>query len=123
MTEEEFKNRGEFLEVYNDFDKWLLCLGFRPAGVSEQCHPMDVYYSYYNEYIDGMYAVEQYILDALKLQLRIIRDKNEHKFIFVGNFFGVFSKLYSLDETKNIILSTVKMLKERKFAELKNINV
>ena len=103
ITEE--KERIEFLQVYIDFDKWLFKFGFEPDR-SYHSTPLDCEYSWYKEKINSLYSVEHYINERLKISLRFLRDRNEHKFMIVGEM-GCSSELLSINEFKELIKNEV----------------
>lgn len=110
-TENERLERQKFLDIYNEFDRWLLSLGFRQGHYyKESSTAMDYNYSHYEKYIDSLYSIEHYIHDCLKLSIRFIRDRYEHKFMFVGDF-GSHSETHTLKETKEVILIECRTLK------------
>lgn len=118
MTKKELKTRMEFIEKYSEFDKWVLSLGFRNPKGRETMDVSNYHYSFYNEYIDDMYSVENYLHDVLKLSITFLRDRNEHKFMVVGGIFGGVSETMSIDEFKNFILGQFRTIRDNKMKEL-----
>ena len=114
----EFKERLGFIEIYQDFDYWLLKLGFFNENSST---PLDYQYSHYNDKIDSLYSVEHYINKRLDLSIRFLRDRNKHMFMIVGDY-GMCSELYSIDEFKLLIRNTVITLRDQKLKELEFFN-
>lgn len=113
--------RQRFLDVYTNFDKWLSSLGFRVGHYwKESTTSMDCHYSHYDKHINSLYGVEHYIQDAVKLSIRFLRDRYEHKFMFVGKI-GSHSKVYSVDETKELILIDVRKLRDEQLQQLSPI--
>lgn len=113
--------REKFLKVYSEFNEWLSSLGFRAGHYwKESATSNDFHYSHYNEYIDALHSVEHYVHDVIKLSIRFLRDRHEHKFMFVGNI-GSFSETYTIEQTKELILAEVKKLRDEKLAELKEL--
>ncbi len=127
MKKKEIKERQKFLDVYSEFDKWLTGIGFRTGHYwKESATPYDCHYSHYNEIIDSLYSVEHFILDALNLSIRFLRDRNVHKFIIVagGTIIGGFhSEVISLEEMKTVIIKSITELKNKKLKELETINI
>ena len=116
--DKQFKERLEFIEIYQDFDRWLLNLGFT---VEHSSTPQDYHYSSYNNLINSLYSVEHYINKRLGLSLRFLRDRNKHMFMVVGDF-GSCSDIYSIDEFQQIILDTITILRDKKLKELEFFN-
>lgn len=117
----EIEERQAFLDKYNEFDKWLRSIGFRAGHYwKESSTYQDVYYSTYDKYIDPLYSVEHFVNDTILFSVRFIRDRYKHKFMFVGGI-GAHSELYSLEETKELILSEVRKLRDEKLKELKKL--
>ena len=111
MKEQKIDERLKFLEVYAEFDKWLASFGFRPGHYwTESSTTEDIHYSHYNEHIDALYSVEHYVQDVLKLSIRFLRDRYEHKIMFVAGI-GLYSRIYTLEEAKVLILEQVKELR------------
>lgn len=107
MTKNEMKSRMDFLSKYEEFDKWLLSIGY----VSGKIGSIQAYhYSVYDNHIDSLYSVEYYVNDILRTEISFIRDRTEHKFIIVGEM-GSFSEPISIDEMKTFI--TAVTLKEK----------
>jgi len=121
MTTKEFNERKQFLDVYSEFNLWLKSIGFRighywnESATTEDCH-----YSHYDDHIDSLWGIEHYIHDALNLSIRFLRDFHEHKFMFVGKM-GSHSEVYSLEQTKEIILNEVRELRDLRLAELNEL--
>ena len=121
MTTKEFNERKRFLDVYSEFDKWLKSIGFRAGHYwTESATPLDCSYSHYKDHIDSLYGVEHNIHDVLKLSIRFLRDRHEHKFMFVGEM-GSHSEVHSLEQTKEIILNKVRELRDSRLAELNEL--
>lgn len=113
--------RQRFLDVYTNFDNWLSSLGFRTGHYwTESSTSMDCHYSHYDKHIDSLYSVEHYIHDTVNLSIRFLRDRYEHKFMFVGKI-GDHSKVYSVDEIKEIIVTEVKFLRDKQLKQLSSI--
>ncbi len=118
MKKKEIEDRLKFLDVYSEFTKWLHSLGFREGHYwRESATADDCHYSHYDKHIDALFSVEHYVHDVLNLSIRFLRDRNEHKFMFVGNV-GSFSETYTIDQTKEIILNDVKRIRDEKLSEL-----
>ena len=117
--------RTEFLNVYSEFNKWLFSIGFREGHYwNESSTSSDVHYSHYDKFIDSLYSVEHYVHDTLKLSIRFMRDRYEHKFMFVGmGLFGGYSAIYTLEQTKELILNKAKEIKAEKLSELNAVNI
>lgn len=122
FSDNEIKERQKFLDIYNDFDKWLRSLGFRSGNYKESSNHLAYNYSHYNKKIDSLYGVEVYINEVLNLALYFNRDRYEHKFMFVGEM-GMHSDTLSLVEMMDSISKDCRALKEQKLKELELINV
>lgn len=122
FSEEERKERQKFLDVYNDFDKWLYSLGFRSGNWKESSNHLAYNYSHYEQKINALYGVEVYINEVLNLALYFNRDRYEHKFMFVGEM-GMHSETLSLVEMMDSIAKDCRRLKEQKLKDLELINV
>jgi len=109
-----------FLHVYLEFDEWLSTIGFEPDR-SYKSTPMDYNYSWYKEKINSLYSVEHYINERLKLSLRFIRDRNEHKFMIVGKL-GSSSELLSIDEFKELLKKEVIKSRDEELNKLEFFN-
>ena len=114
----EIAERKKFLDVYSEFDVWLRSMGFRLGNSEETSTPADYNYSHYDNYVDSLVGVECYIQETLNLSIRFLRDRNEHKFMFVGNM-GSHSETYTIEEATKIILEDAKRIRDIKLAELK----
>jgi hypothetical protein len=122
FSDNEIKERQKFLDIYNDFDKWLHSLGFRSGNYRESSNHLAYNYSHYNKKIDSLYGVEVYINEVLNLVLYFNRDRYEHKFMFVGEM-GMYSEILSLVEMMDCISKDCRKLKEEILKELELINV
>lgn len=123
MKEEKFDIRMEFLNKYNEIDLFLESLGFRTGHYwKENSTVNDYLYEEYRKNIDPLYGIEHYIHDVLNLSIRFIRDRNEHRIMFVVDIMGL-SDSYSLDEAKDLILNQVRELKNEKLNELNSIKI
>lgn len=119
----EVLERKQFLNVYFEFNNWLSSIGFRSAKYNEGCSYTQFHYSDYDKFIDSMHSVECYLHDTLDWSIYFLRDRNEHKFMFVGNL-GAHSEVYSLEEMKELILIQLRELRDVKLSELnKLINI
>lgn len=114
----EILERQKFLDVYSEFTKWLYSLGFRQGHYwKESATPNDYHYSHYNKHIDALYSVEHYVHDVLGLSIRFLRDRYEHKFMFIGDI-GLYSETYTIEETKELILNDVRRLRDEQLSKL-----
>jgi hypothetical protein len=77
----EILERQRFLDVYTEFDRWLLSFGFRSANTKESMEHLNYHWVHYDKHIDSLYSVECYLHDTLKLSIHFLRDRYEHKFI------------------------------------------
>jgi len=118
--DKEYEERKQFLQVYADFNNWLLNLGFESDKSYKSTH-LDYHYSWYDEKLESLYSVEHYINERLKMSLRFLRGRNEHKFMVVGEL-GSYSELLSIDEFKNDIQNEVIRIRDEKLAELQFFN-
>jgi hypothetical protein len=96
----EILERQIFLDVYTEFDRWLLLLGFRSPNTKESMGHLNYHWGHYDKHIDSLYSVECYFHDTLKLSIHFLRDRHEHKFMFVGEM-GSCSELQTLNKQKN----------------------
>lgn len=115
------EERKKFLDIYFEFEDYLKSLGFRTSNWKENSTDLDYYYSHYNKYINPLYGVECYIHNILDFSIRFLRDRNEHKFMLVGQL-GAVSKIYSIDEFKEIISNEVRELRDEKISKLSVLN-
>lgn len=123
MNKKEFKARQEFLEKYKEIDILLESLGFRVGHYwRESATVYDTLYSGYRKYIDPLYAVEHYVHDILDIDIRFIRDWNEHRIMFIIDMMTL-SDSYTLEGAKELIIKMVKDTKYKKLNELNLINV
>ena len=109
----------EFIDVYSQFDRWLVSIGFKSKKTSSYG---DYHYSEYDKYIDSMYGIEHYYHNILNISIRFIRDKNEHRFMLVSAN-CLHSKVMTLTDFKDDILLEVKNLKEEQLNKLNSILV
>lgn len=114
-----FKKRMEFLNKYHEFNYWLKSIGFNSTDYTDKsvynCH-----YSHYNKYIDALCSVESYHHDILDVSIYFLRDRNEHKFMFVGEM-GSCSEVYSLQKTKYFILELVRKHRDEQLSKLNSL--
>jgi hypothetical protein len=123
MNKKEFKARQEFLNKYKEIDILLESLGFRVGHYfKESATVYDILYTEYRKYINPLYAVEHYVHDILDIQIRFIRDWNEHRIMFVVDIMTL-SDSYSLEGAKELIIKMVKDIKDKKLNELNLINI
>ena len=116
----EHKKRKQFLQAYTDFNNWLLKLGFESDKSYNSTH-LDCHYSWYDNKIESLCSVEHYINKRLQISLRFLRDRNEHKFMVVGEC-GSHSELLSLDDFKKEIKDEVIRIRNEKLEELQYFN-
>jgi len=118
MKKDKKIERQGFLDVYTEFTQWLNILGFRSAHYwKEGSTILDYNWTYYDEYIDSLYGVECFIHDIIKLEIRFLRDRNEHKFMFVYSFVDT-SSIYSIEDGKELILNEVRRLRDEQLSKL-----
>jgi hypothetical protein len=118
LVASEIKNRQKFLDIYSLFNAWLLQIGFREGHYwNEATSYADYHYSHYDNEINSLNGVELYVHDVLKLQIRFLRDRYEHKMMFVGDM-GSFSKIYNINEAKELILIDVRKIRDDQLAKL-----
>jgi hypothetical protein len=115
LEKKEFEEREKFLNVYQDFDAWLSSFGFERKFTNTG---LDIHYYFYDDYINSLYGVEHYVIESLNFSMRFLRDRFEHKFMFVGKL-GSFSETYNIDEMKQFIYQEVEKLLHEKLTELK----
>jgi hypothetical protein len=118
MKKKEIKQRLEFINEYSKVDKFLIDLGFRSGHYwNDSSTPSDIYYDQYRKYIDGLYGIEHYIHDILKLSIRFIRDRNEHRIMFINGYISL-SDSYDIEGFKKLVLDEVISIRDRKINEL-----
>jgi len=121
MEDLEIIERQKFIDVYTEFDKWLISIGFKNKRTSNM---EDYHYSTYNELITPMYSVEHYSNEFLMMSIRFLRDSYEHKFIIAsGNPFGQHSTTMTIDEMKELILTQSIETRDQKIKELESLNL
>lgn len=120
IKDKEYEKRKQFLKVYADFNNWLIKLGFENDR-SYKSTALDFHYSWYDEKLESLYGVEHYINERLKMSIYFLRDRNEHKFMVVGEF-GASSELMSIDEFKELLKQEVIKFRDEKLAELQFFN-
>jgi hypothetical protein len=113
----EILERQRFLDVYTEFDRWLLSLGFRSANTKESMGHFNYHWGYYDKHIDSLYSVECYLHDTLKLSIHFLRDRHEYKFMFVGEM-GSCSETTNIEQTKELILIEVRKLRDEQLTKL-----
>lgn len=119
LTLTEIEDRMNFIQVYNNFNKYIQDeLGFKPVNTSTTS---DYHYSHYDTIIDSLQSVECYSNDILQLTIRFLRDKNEHKFMIVGNS-GFHSNIFTLNEFKEFLKHEVIKARDSKIADLEKFN-
>jgi len=121
MKDKEFKEREKFIDVYADFNKWLHNVGFRTSTTRESMNTDNYHYSFYDNYIDSLCSVESYYHDVLKMKIVFVRDRYEHKFMFVGGL-SQCSEVMSLEEFKKSILEQIVSVRDEKLKELTELN-
>lgn len=113
----EILERQRFLDVYSEFNRWLLSLGFRSANYKESMGHLNYHYTHYDKHIDSLHSVECYLHDTLKLSIHFLRDRYEHKFMFVG-VMGSVSETTNIEQTKELILIEVRKLRDEQLSKL-----
>lgn len=116
----EILERQKFLDIYTDFDRWLLSLGFRSANTKESMGHLNYHWRHYDKYIDSLYSVENYLHDTLKLSIHFLRDRYKHKIMFVGEM-GSFSETKTIEHTKELILIEVRKLRDEQLSKLSEL--
>lgn len=120
QRKQEILERESFLKTYSDFDSWLRSIGFRSSNIKESMSHRNYHYSHYDEKVDSLYSVENYIHDVIRLSIHFLRDRNEHKLMFVGSL-GRSSEVISLDEAKEFIREEVLKIKNEELSKLNSI--
>lgn len=119
----QIEQRENFIEIYNQFNVWLTNLGFRTGHYwNDASTQYDYHYTHYNDLVDAMYSVECYVHDELNFKIRFLRDRNEHKFIFITGECGSTTPVLSLDESKQLILSILIEGKMELIRKLEKLN-
>jgi hypothetical protein len=113
----EILERQIFLDVYTEFDRWLLSLGFRSANTEESMGHLNYHWGHYDKHINSLYRVECYLHDTLKLSIHFLRDRNKHKFMFVGEM-GSCSEITNIEQTKELILIELRKLRDEQLTKL-----
>jgi hypothetical protein len=116
----EILERQRFLDVYTEFDRWLLSLGFRSTNTKESMGHLNYHWGHYDEHINSLYSVECYLHDTLKLSIHFLRDRNEHKFMFVGEM-GSCSEITNIEQTKELILIELRKLRDEQLTKLSEL--
>lgn len=117
----EYDERKIFVDKYSRFTIWLYDLGFRSAYFGERGRPLDYFYEIYHDYIDHLTGIEYFIFDDLGIHLRFIRDRDEHKVMFIQ--YSMDFKCVPLEDAKEFILNKVKMRKDELLQKLLPIKV
>ena len=113
----EILERQKFIDVYAEFDRWLLLLGFRSANTKESMIHLNYNWGHYDKYINSLYSVENYLHDTLKLSIHFLRDRYENKIMFVGEM-GFCSETTTIEQTKELILIEVRKLRDEQLSKL-----
>lgn len=115
----EIDDMTEFLAVYTTFDKWLGFLGFKHVNSSSIA---DYHFSVYDKYVDSLYGIEHYAHDILGLSIRFIRDRNEHKFLFLDSQDELPPyKTISIEDMRTQVLDLVRKTRDEKLAALNTL--
>ena len=120
QKDNEYEERRKFLQVYTDFNDWLSKLGFECDNTYNST-ALDYHYSWYDDKLESLCSVEHYINEKLKMSIRFLRGRNEHKFMIVGEL-GASSELITIDEFKELLKQEVIKLRDEKLAELQFFN-
>lgn len=110
----EIELRKKFITDYTEIDKLLDSVGFKSKMSNTAA---DYHFSHYDKYCVAMYGVEYFEHEILKISIRFLRDRNEHKFMIVG-LMGTSSDTYTMLEFKNIILDYVRKERDSQLAKL-----
>lgn len=113
----EFETKQKFIEVYSEFNKWLASLGFRRANTKETMSYLTYHYTHYDKHINSLWGVENYIQDTLNMSIHFLRDRDEHKIMFVGEL-GSYSETFTIDEVKELILIQFKQIRDEQLSKL-----
>jgi hypothetical protein len=108
----------KFFDVYYQFDEWLSNIGFliqqnfnmNFLKVEEFLNPTFHKYCYKSNYIVSLWGFESYNHKFLNHEIHFIRDRNEHKIMFIE--FCSVSDILSLDQAKEFILNNVRKLRD-----------
>lgn len=120
MSKSKIQKRQEFLDVYNEFDKWLEKMGFR-SGHHWRESTSHLDYNYWSREIDSLHGVEHYLNDILQLSIRFLRERNNHGFYLTAEM-AQRSGLIPIEEFKELILTQCLEIKTNKLRELQNLN-
>jgi hypothetical protein len=118
VLSKDITDREKFIEVYQEFISWLYSIGFK-AGSGGSVK--DYNYSFYEDKIDSLCAVEHFFIKEIDVSLRFLRDRNEHKILFVDGL-GNMSDIYDIKQAKFIILTHCKEAKNDKMNDLNKYN-
>jgi hypothetical protein len=113
----EILERQNFLDIYSEFDRWLLSLGFRSANTQESMGHLNYHWGHYDKHITSLYSVENYLHETLKLSIHFLRDRYEHKIMFIGEM-GSYSETTTIEQTKELILIEVRKLRDEQLSKL-----
>ena len=113
----EILERQKFLDIYSEFDRWLLSLGFRSANTQESMGHLNYHWGHYDKHITSLYSVENYLHETLKLSIHFLRDRYEHKIMFIGEM-GSYSETTTIEQTKELILIEVRKLRDEQLSKL-----
>ena len=115
-AQREYEERLAFLNTYDEFDQWLRRVGYKCVQSSTTS---DFQWSHYDKLVDPLYSVEYYQHPVLKMDMRFLRDKNEHKLVFVGGgMFGEHSEATTLEDAKTSILAAIITTRDKALQEL-----
>lgn len=122
MNKKRISKRDKFLKVYQEFNQWLIDLGYRNGHFWKEASTFqDIHYSHYGKHIDSLHGVECYIHDILGMSLRLLRDRHEHLIMFTGKM-GRHTDVYTLGEAKELILNRLKEEKQSQLNKLNSLN-
>lgn len=117
MAKNKDEERKEFLNVYREFNEWLGSIGFKSGDYKETATSMCYHYTHYDKHINSLYGVEMYKHKTLPMKIYFMRDRNEHKFMFVGSL-GSCSEVMTLEKTKELILTDLCKLRDEFLSQL-----
>ncbi len=114
----EVLERQQFIDVYENFNKWLRQMGYRPAKIIGESSLTDNNTLIHS--VDTLWSVEHYVLDALRMHLYFVRERNKHVYYFVHGLFE-HSYPHTEEEFKAQILKDTKAKKEAMLNQLNNV--
>lgn len=108
----------EFQDKYNQFDDWLKTVGFKYGNNWKENNKVS---TVIKTKINSLYGVEHYVHEVLNTSIKFIRDKNEHKVVFINKTDENISPVMNLDDAKKCILNNLIIKRNKKLKQLQNL--